>query len=74
MPKQDLLNLYFKVIIPAVAYGLSVWGGTNQEDDLDTVERLHCRAARVIFNFPKDLPSSEVLTRAKWDTLTKNLL
>ena len=35
----------------------------------DSLERLHCRAARVIFNFAKDLPPVEVLTRAKWDTL-----
>jgi len=63
------LNLYFKIIIPAVTYGISVWGGTNRSDDFDSLERLHCRAARVIFNFPKDLPSVEALTRAKWDTL-----
>ena len=69
LPKQDLLNLYFKVIIPAVTYGISVWGGTNRQDVLDSLERLHCRAARVIFNFAKDLPSVEVLTRAKWETL-----
>ena len=69
LPKQDLLNLYFKVIIPAVTYGISVWGGANRQDELDSLERLHCRAARVIFNFAKDLPSVEVLARAKWDTL-----
>ena len=65
----DLLNLYFKVIIPAVMYGITVWGGTNRQDDFDSLERLHCRAARVIFNFAKDLPSAEALSRAKWDTL-----
>jgi len=69
LPKQDLLNLYFKVIIPAGTYGISVWGGTNRSDDFDSLERLHSRAARLIFNFPKDLPSVEALTRAKWDTL-----
>ena len=69
LPKQDLLNLYCKVIIPAVTYGISVWGCTNRQDDLDSLERLHCRAARVIFSFAKDLPSVEVLNRAEWDTL-----
>ena len=48
---------------------LYVWGGANRQDDLHLLERLHCRAARVIFNFAKDLPSVEVLTRAKWDNL-----
>lgn len=28
LPKQDFLNLFFKVIIPAVAYTISVWGDT----------------------------------------------
>ena len=32
LPKQDLLNLYCKVIIPAVTYGISVWGGTNRQE------------------------------------------
>ena len=50
-------------------YGISIWGGRNRQDDLDWLERLHCRAARVIFNFAKDIQSAEVLTRAKWDTL-----
>ena len=37
LPKQDLLNLYFKVVIPAVTYGISVWGGTNRQDELDSL-------------------------------------
>ena len=57
------------VIITAVTYGISVWGGTNRSDDFDSLERLHSRAARLISNFPRDLPSVEALTRAKWDTL-----
>ena len=27
LPKHVLLNLYFKVIIPSVTYGIAVWGG-----------------------------------------------
>ena len=67
--KKFVQKLRMRVIIPAVTYGISVWGGANRQDDLDSLERLYCRAARVIFNFSKDLPSVEVLTRAKWDTL-----
>lgn len=33
LPKQDLLNLYFKVIIPTVAYAISVRGGINRQND-----------------------------------------
>ena len=71
LPKHVLLNLYFKVIIPSVTYGIAVWGGgvISRQDNFDALERLHCRAGRVIFNFPKDMPSAKVLARAKWDAL-----
>ena len=68
LPKQDLLNLYFKLMIPAVACTISVWGSTNLQDDLDSLERLHSRAMWS-FRFSKDLQSVKVLLRAKWDTL-----
>ena len=41
----------------------------SRQDDFDALERLHCRASRIIYNFPKDMPSAEVLARAKWNTL-----
>ncbi len=41
----------------------------SRQDDFDALERLHCRAARIIFNLPKDMSSTEVLDRAKWDAL-----
>ena len=68
LPKQDLLNLYFKVIIPAVTYGISVWGGTNRLDDFDSLKTT-LQSSKSHFYFAKDLPSAEALARAKWDTL-----
>jgi len=41
----------------------------SRQDDFDSLERLQCRAARIIYNFLKDMPSAEVLARTKWDTL-----
>ena len=67
--RQVLLKLYYKVIIPSVTYGITVWGGMSRQDDFDALERLHCRGERIIFNLPKDMPSTEVLDRGKWDTL-----
>ena len=32
----------------------------------DSLERLHCRAARIIFNLPKDMRSLDVLKQADW--------
>ena len=48
LPRDILLSLYFKVILPSVGYGLVMWGvGCNI---CFPRERLHCRAARIIFN------------------------
>ena len=33
------------------------------------MESIHCRAARVIYNLPRDMPSEEVRKTANWDSL-----
>ena len=33
---------------------------------LDPLERLHCRAARIIFNLSNDMSSHDVLEHAEW--------
>jgi hypothetical protein len=65
LPKNVLRDFYFKVILPSVKYCLILWGSCCNSDMLDAVERLHCRAARIIFNLPKDMASS---TYYKLDT------
>ena len=67
--REVLLDLYFKVILPAVLYGLVVWGGCVNAEQLNSLEVLHCRAARVIYNLPHDMPSAEVYQYTKWSTL-----
>ena len=42
--REVLLDLYFKVILPAVLYGLVVWGGCVNAEQLNSLEVLHCRA------------------------------
>ena len=37
-----------------------------------SLERLHCRAARIIFNLPNDMHSKVVLKSAKWSFLFYN--
>ena len=32
-------------------------------------ETLHCRASRIIFNLPRDMPSKEVLAYDRWPTI-----
>ena len=50
-------------------YGLILWGACCNSDNLDILERLHCRAARIIFNLPKDMASHGVLECAEWFTI-----
>ena len=46
--RNALLDLYFKIILPSVLYGLVVWGGCPNADLLHSLEVLHCRAAGII--------------------------
>ena len=61
-----LQDFYLRVIFPSVNYGLILWGACCNSDNLDFLERLHCRAARIIFNLPKDMASYVVLERAEF--------
>ena len=61
LPRTMLLDLYFKVIFPSITYGIPVWGGLTNREGLNALESLHCRAARLIFNLPWDMPKVEVL-------------
>ena len=67
--KKALLDLYFKVILPSVLYGLVIWGGCNSTDHLNSLELLHRRAARVIYNLPQDMPSADVYRHCNWNTI-----
>ena len=49
---------------------MPVWGGVNQTELFKTLERQHCRTARIIFGFPPDMPTVDVLATVKWNTLT----
>ena len=39
-------------------------------DLFDSLERLHCRAAKIIFNLPKEMRSLGVLRQADWHSLS----
>ena len=69
LPTKVLRDLYFKVTLPSVQYGLILWGACSNSDLFCSIERWHCRAARNIFNFPKDMASCDVLERDHWPTL-----
>ena len=58
-------DFYLRVILPSVNYGLILWGACCNSDFLNSLEKLHCRAARIIFNLPRDMASYDVLDRAE---------
>ena len=68
LPRKVLLTIrfYFSVILPSVKYGIVLWGSCTNSDLVNSVNSVHCRAARIIFNLPRDMPSTEVLTCAQW--------
>ena len=69
LPKSVLHDFYFKVILPSVKYGLVLWAACCNSNLRDSIERLHCRASRIIFNLPRDMPSKEVLAYDRWPTI-----
>ena len=67
--KRMLVDFYFKIILPAITYAMPIWGGSSNKDGFKSLESLHCRTARIIFNKPRDIPSVDFLSEAKWDSL-----
>ena len=61
LPSHVSESFYVKVIKLSIMYAMPVWGGVNQTEVFKTLERQHCRAARIIFGFPSDMPTVDVL-------------
>ena len=74
LPSQVCESFYVKVIQPSITYALPVWGGLYPTELFKTLERQHCRAAKIMFVFPSDMPTADVLATVKWNTLIYNVL
>ena len=55
--------------MPSITHGLIVWGGCSNLENFNSLERFYCRAARIIYNLPRDMSSSDVLDRVKWPSI-----
>ena len=53
LPKNSLLDLDFQVILPSVTYALPIWGCCTNKNEFNSLESIHCRAARIIYNLPR---------------------
>ncbi len=71
LPVKPKTDFYFKVILPSVTYGITVWGfcGSTLFKEL---EKIHVRAAKIIHKLDWYTPSVDVLQRVKWRTLETN--
>ena len=69
LPAKVLSTMYFRIILLSITHGLMVWGGCSNLENFNSLERLHCIAARIIYNLPRDMSSSDVLDRVKWPSI-----
>ena len=61
LPRNILLDLYFKIIVPSVSYALPIWGSFTNKHAFLALESLHSRAAKLIYGLTRDMPTTEVL-------------
>ena len=54
------LILQDNIILPSVLYGLVTWGGCPIADLQHFLEVPHLRAARILYNLPRDMPTEKV--------------
>ena len=52
-----------------VTYALPIWGRSTNKNEFNSLESIHCRAARVVYNLARDMPSEDVRKTANWDSL-----
>ena len=67
-----MASLYQKDLQVAVCFfpaTLPIWGSFTNKDGFLALESLHCRAAKLIYGLMRDMPTTEVLKTAKWDSL-----
>ena len=62
------LILQDNLILPSVLYGLATWGGCPIADLQHSLEVPHLRAARIIYNLPRDMPTDKVYRHSNWNT------
>ena len=55
--------------LPSVTYGIAIWGNCNNLDYIKSMQALHCRAGRLIFNLPRDTPSVQVMELTQLDSI-----
>ena len=65
LPPKVLEEIYFKTVVPGVTYCIPVWGGCTAPL-FSKLEEIHTKAARLIYDLPRDRDNTYVLEKASW--------
>ena len=65
LPQPVLEEIYFKTISPSVTYGMFIWG-TCLESKLSPLEKLHARAAIIVYKLGRETSSEKVILTTGW--------
>ena len=68
LPTTIRADFYIKIILPSVTYALILWGSC-EKTIFDELERIHVRAAKIIYGLDWYTPSDKVLAHANWFSL-----
>ena len=66
---HHLKSIYLKGVLPTVLYCIAIWGSCN-DNMMQSLEKIHIRAARFICRIKKNIPNSDVLEKCKWKPLS----
>ena len=69
LPKSVLEQLYFSVILPSITYGLLIWANGTNSELFRSIDTLHGRAAKLIYNLGNDTSYEAALKTTKWHSL-----
>ena len=68
MSKETLSTIYFQGILPAVIYGIIIWGNCTP-NQMSSIEKIHIRAARFINRIKHSVSDSKVLEIVNWHSI-----
>ena len=68
LPEKVRLDFYQKVVLPSLTYGIVLWGSCNKTLFVD-LEKMHVRAAKIIYCLDWYMPTNDVITVYEWKTL-----
>ena len=69
LPKSVLEQFYFSVILPSITYCLVVWANGSNSELFRSIDTLHDRAAKLIYNLGNHTSYEAALKTTKWYSL-----